>query len=105
MAERKYDKYRQYSMTKLMNHLFTFALHRNLIANGCDYNVTANVVELGNISAKTTKTVDGIDRFILYRWNILIEYDSILANNRRHLQQHQSVDRLQLQIVLLRLSI
>lgn len=48
MAEREYDKYLQYSRSKLMNHLTTFALHRLLVHQGCHFRVTSNVVELGS---------------------------------------------------------
>uniref|UniRef100_A0A0R3RUD6 Retinol dehydrogenase 14 n=1 Tax=Elaeophora elaphi TaxID=1147741 RepID=A0A0R3RUD6_9BILA len=48
MAERKYEKYLQFSRTKLMNHLTSFALHRLLVRQGCQFRVTSNVIDLGN---------------------------------------------------------
>uniref|UniRef100_A0AC34GUC1 Uncharacterized protein n=1 Tax=Panagrolaimus sp. ES5 TaxID=591445 RepID=A0AC34GUC1_9BILA len=40
-----YDKYLQYSRTKLMNHMITFSLHRLLLQHGLNFCVTANVVD------------------------------------------------------------
>uniref|UniRef100_A0A915PU64 Uncharacterized protein n=1 Tax=Setaria digitata TaxID=48799 RepID=A0A915PU64_9BILA len=48
MAEREYEKYLQFSRTKLMNHLTSFALHRLLVRQGCQFRVTSNVIDLGN---------------------------------------------------------
>lgn len=42
-AEKQYEKYLQYSQSKLANHLFTFALSRRLKETG----VTCNVLEPG----------------------------------------------------------
>lgn len=47
-AENNYEKYTQYSRTKLMNHLMTFALARRLAGSG----VTCNVVEPGVVETK-----------------------------------------------------
>uniref|UniRef100_A0A0M3IK67 WW domain-containing oxidoreductase n=1 Tax=Ascaris lumbricoides TaxID=6252 RepID=A0A0M3IK67_ASCLU len=55
MAEQEYDKYLQYSRTKLMNHLTAFALHRLLVRQGCHFRVTSNVVELGNSEQQRQK--------------------------------------------------
>ncbi|VDN07028.1 unnamed protein product [Thelazia callipaeda] len=49
MAEKEYDKYLQFSRTKLMNHMTSFALHRLLVREGCCFRVTSNVVDLGNM--------------------------------------------------------
>ncbi|KRY72199.1 WW domain-containing oxidoreductase [Trichinella pseudospiralis] len=43
MGETDYEKYKQYSRTKLMNHMFTFALARRLAGT----EVTCNVYEPG----------------------------------------------------------
>ncbi|KAI1698256.1 CBR-DHS-17 protein [Ditylenchus destructor] len=40
-----YDKFAQYSRTKLMNHLATFYIHRLLFKHGKQFQVTANVVD------------------------------------------------------------
>uniref|UniRef100_A0A914Q4A4 Uncharacterized protein n=1 Tax=Panagrolaimus davidi TaxID=227884 RepID=A0A914Q4A4_9BILA len=45
MCEKMYDKYLQYSRTKLMNHMITFSLHRLLLQHGLNFSVTANVVD------------------------------------------------------------
>lgn len=45
MCEKTYDKYSQYSRTKLMNHMITFALHRLLYHRGLGFQVTANVID------------------------------------------------------------
>ncbi|VDK37122.1 unnamed protein product [Anisakis simplex] len=55
MAEQEYDKYLQYSRTKLMNHLTAFALHRLLVQQKCQFRVTSNVVELGNMEQNRQK--------------------------------------------------
>ncbi|KHN78363.1 Retinol dehydrogenase 14 [Toxocara canis] len=55
MAEQEYDKYLQYSRTKLMNHLTAFALHRLLVQQKCQFRVTSNVVELGSAEQHTQK--------------------------------------------------
>lgn len=55
MAEQEYDKYLQYSRTKLMNHLTTFALHRLLVRQGCHFQVTSNVVDLGNLEPQPSR--------------------------------------------------
>ncbi|VDM06629.1 unnamed protein product [Wuchereria bancrofti] len=52
MAEREYEKYLQFSRTKLMNHLTSFALHRLLVRQGCQFRVTSNVVDLGNMEPR-----------------------------------------------------
>ncbi|VDK76913.1 unnamed protein product [Litomosoides sigmodontis] len=52
MAEREYEKYLQFSRTKLMNHLTSFALHRLLIRQGCQFRVTSNVIDLGHMEAR-----------------------------------------------------
>ena len=49
-AESGYEKYVQYSQSKLMNHLFAFALDRRLAEAGSG--LRANVVEPGVISTK-----------------------------------------------------
>uniref|UniRef100_A0A7E4UZJ5 NAD(P)-binding protein n=1 Tax=Panagrellus redivivus TaxID=6233 RepID=A0A7E4UZJ5_PANRE len=45
MAEKLYDKYLQYSRTKLMNHMTTMAIHRLLYTHGVHFSVTANVID------------------------------------------------------------
>uniref|UniRef100_A0A1I7WCT8 Helitron_like_N domain-containing protein n=1 Tax=Heterorhabditis bacteriophora TaxID=37862 RepID=A0A1I7WCT8_HETBA len=45
MASKDYEKYLQFSRTKLMCHLMAFALHRRMILS--KKNVTVNVIELG----------------------------------------------------------
>lgn len=52
MAEREYEKYLQFSRTKLMNHLTSFALHRLLVRQGCQFRVTSNVIDLGNMEPR-----------------------------------------------------
>ncbi|VDO36341.1 unnamed protein product [Onchocerca flexuosa] len=52
MAEREYEKYLQFSRTKLMNHLTSFALHRLLVRQGCQFRVTSNVVDVGNMEPR-----------------------------------------------------
>jgi len=57
MAEKTYEKYLQYSRTKLMNHMFTFALARRF-ANDPEIekgSVTSNVLEPGVIETKLLK--------------------------------------------------
>ncbi|KRY21613.1 Retinol dehydrogenase 14 [Trichinella patagoniensis] len=48
MGENDYEKYKQYSRTKLMNHMFTFALARRLAGT----KVTCNVYEPGVVETK-----------------------------------------------------
>ncbi|KAL1242362.1 Retinol dehydrogenase [Trichinella spiralis] len=48
MGENEYEKYMQYSRTKLMNHMFTFALARRLAGT----EVTCNVYEPGVVETK-----------------------------------------------------
>lgn len=48
MATKGYEKYKQYSRTKLMNHMMAFALARRLQGSG----VTCNVLEPGVIQTK-----------------------------------------------------
>ncbi|KRZ10222.1 Retinol dehydrogenase 14 [Trichinella zimbabwensis] len=48
MGETDYEKYKQYSRTKLMNHMFTFALARRLAGT----EVTCNVYEPGVVETK-----------------------------------------------------
>ncbi|KRX85346.1 Retinol dehydrogenase 14 [Trichinella sp. T6] len=48
MGENDYEKYKQYSRTKLMNHMFTFALARRLAGT----KVTCNVYEPGVVDTK-----------------------------------------------------
>uniref|UniRef100_A0A914WY96 Retinol dehydrogenase 14 n=1 Tax=Plectus sambesii TaxID=2011161 RepID=A0A914WY96_9BILA len=55
MAEHKYDKYLQYSRSKLMCHMFAMALHRHLGLDGRDYAVTVNLLEPGVIDTKLTR--------------------------------------------------
>ncbi|CAD6193926.1 unnamed protein product [Caenorhabditis auriculariae] len=45
MAEKDYEKYLQYSRSKLMCHLFVYALHRRMNISG--KSLTVNIVELG----------------------------------------------------------
>jgi len=46
MCEKFYDKFMQYSRTKMMNHLATFYLHRLLLKHGMQFRVTANVIDV-----------------------------------------------------------
>ncbi|VDN19610.1 unnamed protein product [Gongylonema pulchrum] len=86
MAEQEYDKYLQFSRTKLMNHLTTFALHRLLVRQGCHFRVTANVVDLGNMEPQPARrNRHKID------WRDMMaeqEYDKYLQFSRTKLMNH-----------------
>ncbi|KAL3985671.1 short chain dehydrogenase family protein [Acanthocheilonema viteae] len=56
MAEREYEKYLQFSRTKLMNHLTSFALHRLLVRQGCQFRVTSNVIDLGSMEPRDRRS-------------------------------------------------
>ncbi|KAM3716818.1 Retinol dehydrogenase [Dirofilaria immitis] len=56
MAEREYEKYLQFSRTKLMNHLTSFALHRLLVRQGCQFRITSNVIDLGNMEPRDRRS-------------------------------------------------
>jgi len=53
----KYDKFAQYSLTKLMNHLATLYIHRLMFKHKKQFQVTANVVDAEKRVEKEGRTM------------------------------------------------
>uniref|UniRef100_A0A915NVP6 Uncharacterized protein n=1 Tax=Meloidogyne floridensis TaxID=298350 RepID=A0A915NVP6_9BILA len=53
----KYDKFTQYSLTKLMNHLATLYIHRLMFKHKKQFQVTANVVDAEKRVEKEGRTI------------------------------------------------
>uniref|UniRef100_A0A914M9L1 Uncharacterized protein n=1 Tax=Meloidogyne incognita TaxID=6306 RepID=A0A914M9L1_MELIC len=79
----KYDKFTQYSLTKLMNHLATLYIHRLMFKHKKQFQVTANVVD-------AEKRVEKEGRTILPQYSSRAQfYSSLLpASSEPYLYEH-----------------
>nr|CAD2191702.1 unnamed protein product [Meloidogyne enterolobii] len=79
----KYDKFAQYSLTKLMNHLATLYLHRLMFKHKKQFQVTANIVD-------AEKRVENEGRTILPQYSNRAQFYSSLfpASSEPYLYEH-----------------